>query len=266
MIKLAIRDDDLNYFSKVKDVVGVYKEISFCPVSFAVIPTVTDVSTKGRCLDTRGNITPRWVGDNTELVDWLKDELSKRQADVLLHGITHEYKFFGGNRYAEMQWRNEPNLAEEISMQKERLSNLLNYPITVFVAPSNKISKYGMRAVSSSGMHYSGIVPSDFQRDLTIRNMGNYIKRWFYRAKDNLPYPAVMQYSDHREVNACLMQGYDYLIKMFHYCEKNNYPMAVNVHYWHLRDNGNERKQLSRFIDYALKHKAIPTTMSELLK
>ena len=265
MVQLAIRDDDLNFFTKVEDVEKVYAPINGFPISFAVIPTVTDVSTKGSCSDTRGNTEPRWFGDNSELVAWLKERIKLGQADALLHGITHGYKFIDGKRYAEMQWRKEENLAEEIADYKKRLSVILDYPVSVFVAPSNKISKYGINCMAASGMHYSGIVPASFDRKLTFRNLGNYLKRWYYRAKDKLPYPNVLQYSDHRELNACLLQGYDYLVKMFHYCEKMNSPMAVNVHYWHLRDYEKEKEQLLRFVDYAINHGAEPTTISQII-
>ena len=144
MVYLIIRDDDLNYFSRVEDVEKVYENISFFPISFAVIPTVTDVSTVGNCPETRGNVTPMWIGDNKELISWIRGKIRNKQADVLLHGITHGYKIIDGERFAEMEWRNENNLMEEILEQKKRLESLLDYNITVFVAPSNKISKYGI--------------------------------------------------------------------------------------------------------------------------
>lgn len=266
MVKIAIRDDDMNFFTKVEDVEKVYEPIKGFPVSFAVIPMVTDVSTKGRCSDTRGNIVPRWVGNNSELVVWLKEKVLKGQADVLLHGITHGYVFVNKKRYAEMQWRKETNLKDEIALQRNRLSELFDYPVSVFVAPSNKISKYGIKCVASNKMNFSGIIPIGFQREFTIRNVSNYAKRWWYRLVDHFPYPGVMQYSTHKEINACLMQGYNYLVEMYHYCEKINCPMAVNVHYWHLRDDENERKELFHFIDYVMSHNAEPVTLSSLLK
>lgn len=266
MIELAIRDDDMNFFTRVSDIEKVYEPIRGFPVSFAIIPMVTDVSTKGSCSDTCGNTIPHWIGDNNELVVWLKKMIHDGHADALLHGITHGYQFIDGKRYAEMEWRKEPKLLTEIAEYKARLSELLDYPVSVFVAPSNKISKYGLKCVAANGLHYSGIVPASFDRELTVRNVGNYIKRWYYRVKDKLPYPNVMQYSDHKEINACLMQGYDYLLEMFRYCVNTGSPMAVNVHYWHLRDNDKEREDLCRFVDFALNHGAKPATLSELLE
>lgn len=264
MVKIAIRDDDMNFFTKVEDIEQLYGSYTDFPISFAVIPMVIDVSRYGYCSDTRGNKSPRWVGDNQKLKDWLKVQLRQRKADVLLHGITHEYKFIGKHSYPEMIWRKEPELKEEILRYKNDLSNELDYNVTVFVAPSNKISKYCINSVATSGMNFSGIIPIGFNRNYTVRNISNYVKRWCFRAIDGVPYPNVLNYSTHKELNACIPQSFDYLVKMFHYCEKMKSPMAINVHYWYLRDHPEEKDKLFRFIDYALAHGAIPATMSEL--
>ncbi len=266
MVKLAIRDDDMNYFTKVEDVEKTYDPIKDFPISFAVIPAVTDVSTMGACPDTRGNEIPRYVGDNYELTAWLKDKLKNHQCDVLLHGINHSYKIINGKKYAEMEWRINNDLADEIGKWKKYLSLLLDYDVNCFVAPSNKISKYGILCMERNNMNYSGIVPLGFNRPLTLRNLSNYFKRWYLRFVDRLPYPNVLQYSSHKELNACILQNYDYLVEMFHYCEKVGSPMAINVHYWHLRDFEKERATLFRFVDYAMNHGAVPTTISDLLK
>lgn len=265
MVKLAIRDDDMNFFTRVEDVERVYKDISFFPVSYAVIPQVMDVSTYGNCPDTKGNKTPRWVGDNKELVEWLSEKLKKGRADALLHGITHQYIMVNGLRQSEMLWRKEPELAVEIAHQKEALSATLNYPISVFVAPSNEISKYAIKCVAANGLNYSGIIPIGFQREMTVKNLRNYAKRWYYRFKDGLPYPGVLEYSTHKEINACTALSYDYLVKMYRYCERMQSPMVVNVHYWHLRDFDDSLTDLNKFVDYAMNHNAVPCTVSPLL-
>lgn len=267
MIKLAIRDDDLNFFSKVEDVVEMYKPLGHFPISFAIVPCVKDCNPEGLCPETKGNTVPSFIGENKELVAWLREGLRKGSLDVLMHGITHEYHFTPkGEKIAEMIWRKEPDLADIIGSFKSQLENQLDCKITVFVAPSNKISKYGLKCVVNNGMDFSGIVPITFNRDFTLINLSNYIRRWYYRIKDRLPYPNVLQYSDHKELNACTLQGYDYLVKMFKYCIKIESPMVINVHYWHLRENPEERKMLFSFIEYALNCGAVPATLSSLLK
>lgn len=266
MVKLAIRDDDMNFFTRVEDIEKIYKDIDFFPVSFAIIPQVMDVSTYGNCPDTKGNTMPRWVGDNQELMSWMKKNLEAGKCDALLHGITHQYKVVNGVRQSEMLWRNEPELSNEIAHQKDILSAALNYPISVFVAPSNEISKFAINCVAANGLNYSGIIPVDFKREMTMKNLSNYVKRWYYRLKDRLPYPGVLEYSTHKEINACAALSYDYLIRMYNYCERMQTPMVVNVHYWNLRDSAKHLMDLVKFVDYAMNHNAIPSTVSFLLK
>ncbi len=267
MVNLAIRDDDMNFFTKVEDIEFVYRDFNNFPISFAVIPKVKDVSTVGACPDTRGNDIPRLFTDNKGLTEWLKLRVLRGHADVLLHGETHEYKFVNGQRYAEMEWRaNDQSLACRIKSNQHLLEQAIGSPITCFVAPSNKIAKKCIKAVADNGLNFSGIVDIRFNREFTFRNIYNYVKRWLLRSMTNMPYPGVMQYSDHREINACLFQSYEYLVKMYDYCDKHDLPMVVNVHYWHLRDNPKELESLRRFVmDYAIPKGAKPTTVSEIL-
>ena len=267
MVKLAIRDDDMNFFTKVEDIEFVYRDFNNFPISFAVIPKVTDVSTVGACPDTKGNTVPRPVRDNKVLIEWLKQRISEGKADVLLHGESHSYKIIDGKRYAEMEWcADDPLLASKMNKNKAELERAIERRVSCFVAPSNKIARRSIEAVVKNDMDFSGIIGLKFSRRVTFRNLFNYIKRWVLRLTTGLPYPGVMIYSDHKEINACLLQSYDYLVKMFEYCRKYDFPMVINVHYWHLRDNPTELETLRRFVmDYAIPNGAIPTTVSDIL-
>lgn len=266
MVRLAIRDDDANFFTKVQDLEQIYGAFEKFPVSFAVIPNVIDVSTKGSCPDTRGNTVPRFIGENVELCSWFKYKLHLGECDVIMHGINHLYHCGDGRRQPEMIWRDkQKNLNEEIRKWLLEIRKLFDYRISLFVAPSNKITRKCLQAVVVNGLNFSGIVPLDFQRDFSARNIWNFIKRWLCRGIYRLPYPGVMRYSDHYEVNACALQSYDYLVKMYNFCEKRRMPMAVNVHYWSLRDNPNELELLRKFVmDYAIPRGAVPTKLSDL--
>ena len=70
MVRLIIRDDDCNYFTRPEDLEHVYRSLPNFPISFAVVPEVTDVY--GGCPETMNNTKPRPVGDNNELVEYLK--------------------------------------------------------------------------------------------------------------------------------------------------------------------------------------------------
>ena len=269
MIRLAIRDDDMNFFTKVEDIQYVYHEIPDFPVSFAVVPRVTDLSTVGACPDTKGNATPQPIGNNRELLNYMRKRLTDGTADILLHGQSHRYVFKDCVRIPEMR-QDKPLIGEDwlstIAVEKEYLESLFGYKISVFVAPSNVISKSNLRSVVSNKLNFSGIVPIKFEREVTIKNLLNYMKRWMIRAVNRLPYPGVMTYSDHKEINACVVQGYDYLMTMFDYCCKKKLPMVINTHYWHLRDNPDEREMVIRFIKDAISKGAKPTKLSDILE
>ena len=167
-----------------------------------------------------------------------------------------------------MQWRNmQHDLTREIAYHKNMLESVLNYEITCFVAPSNKITRNCLDAVVANGLNYSGIIPINFERAFTLRNLRNYLFRWSVRLLTNKPWPGVLKYSTHLELNACLLQSADYLKEMYDFCSRWNLPMVVNVHYWHLRDNPGELETLRSFImDYAMPKGALPTTLSNILK
>ena len=265
MVKLVLRDDDCNYFTKIKDIEDVYREIPFFPISFAVVPTVMDVSTIGACSDTKGNTVPRFLGDNIELCDWLKLKYHKGKCDILMHGITHSY-VTKPKRLAEMEWRtSECDLTESIGNAKKILEELFQCSISVFVAPSNKISRGCLNAVTKNGLNFSGIVPLSFNQNLTFQNIRNYFKRWFFRIRYKYPYPAVLKYSDHAEINVCIPVSLDYLKGIYGICKKKNMPMAINVHYWDLRDNPSKKQMIIDFVKFAVKDGAIPSRMSDCL-
>ena len=264
MVKLIIRDDDCNFFTRPEDIENVYKRIPDFPVSFAVVPIVTDVI--GGCPDTKDNTIPRYIGENMEIVSYLRDRLKKSNCDILLHGITHGYKYSIENvKIPEMVWRNnQPNLSEEIAYWKKDFENLFGCSIKCFVAPSNTIGKDALKAVYSNGLNFSGIISVKFERYFSLLTLWNYIRRIYVRAIRNYAHPGLLDYGTHKELNANNHLEYDYLVNLFHYCEKYDYPLAINVHYWHMRDYPEKYDGFFKFIDYALEHGAVPTKLSDI--
>ena len=265
MVRLIIRDDDCNFFTHPEDLDKVYSSIPDFPVSFAVVPSVIDVC--GGCPETKSNVDPKRIGENSALVNYLKDRFKAGRCDLLLHGITHGYKFNpDGSKIPEMIWRDgEKDLRETIRINKEYLESLFDISIKCFVAPSNHILRNGVRAVYENGLDYSGIIPLSFQRDFSIWSVSNYIKRLWVRATKMLPYPGILDYKTHRELNACNTITFDYLKRMFEYCQLIDSPMAINVHYWHIRDYPNHYKGFFEFVRYAMEKGAQPSRMRDCL-
>jgi len=265
MVKLIIRDDDCNFFTRPEDLITAYSPIPDFPVSYAVVPTVTDVY--GGCPETKENDVPMPVGENKELVAYLKDRYSQGKCDILMHGVTHGYKFKeDGTKIPEMAWREEKlDLAARIKENKQYLEQVFGIPVTCFVAPSNRLMRKGIKAVYQNGMNYSGIIPIDFQRDVNLQTIINYVKRMWVRATMKLPYPNVMTYPTHKELNACNTIKYEYLKKMYEYCKRLDSPMAINVHYWHIREFPERYEGFFNFIKFALQDGATPSRMKDCL-
>lgn len=265
-IRLIIRDDDASFFTKPDDLIKVYSLIPEFPVSFAVVPFI--VSAGEACPETKGNVTPRKVSENKELSSYLSDRYKDGKCDILLHGITHEYHYLGGKKVSEMIWREreEPLLLNEMILAgKNELELAFQVKINCFVAPHNDIGKLGVRSVYSNGMHYSGIIPISFSRDISYRSVRNYVKRFWVRYHNGFQYPGVLNYGTHLEVNACVSGKGEYLNKIYNYCKISEAPMAINVHYWDMRDNPQKYRDFFRFVKYAIEDGAVPSRMREIL-
>lgn len=76
----------------------------------------------------------------------------------------------GGENYLpEMIWRdNQKNLFEEIQKWLLEMDKIFDYRISVFVAPSNKITQKCLQDVVSNGLNYwffRNLVEAEFGKD-----------------------------------------------------------------------------------------------------
>ena len=184
-----------------------------------------------------------------------------------MHGITHEYKYENGHKIAEMLWRSKENgkeLKKQLSEAKVSLEKAINLPVNCFVAPHNDIDRVGIKSLPV-GMDYSGIVSIPFNRNYKIKDIKNYLTRCWYRMRYRIQYPGILDYGTHKELNACTVRNYDVLVKIYSLCKKHGYPMAINVHYWHIRDYPERYNDFFRFIHYAIQDGAIPSRMRDCL-
>lgn len=261
-VLIAIRDDDINYFTDPHDILTVYQDISYFPLSLGVIPYVTDV--RGGCTDTFNNIEPRPIGLNDKLIDFLKKGIETGNCEIVMHGITHQYQTGEKGLISEMIWRDYDELQKEVHQAKIYLENLLGTKIRCFAAPSNQIDKKGISVILNEGMDFSGII-RHFDRNINIHYLINYFKRWWARLFYKIPFPGILDYHTHIEINACEAFSYDYLMRIYKYCKRYGYPMVINTHYWQLRDSPQARDEVINFIKFAVADGAIPSTISQCI-
>ena len=265
MIKIAIRDDDVNFFTKVKDLDEVYKNLKNFPISLAVVPFVA--GDNGACPES-SNIDGKEhpIDQNIELIEYLQKEIKQNHYEILLHGITHEYQYVKGIKLSEMIYKNDnENLHTEIKRAKKYLEKTLKCKINFFVPPNNHILANGVKAIVANGMHLSGIIGYKLDRRLNKNYIKNYIKRWLFRIVHRYPYPGVLYYKTHLELNAFTFYSKEYAYNAYKLCKEKKLPMIIYTHYWYLRDNPTIKKDFMQFIEYIIEDGAIPSKLSECI-
>jgi peptidoglycan/xylan/chitin deacetylase (PgdA/CDA1 family) len=146
----AIRDDDVSYFTPAESLETVYQPAfrRGVPVSFAVVPFQ---SPTGNAWSPRGDGAEAFpLGDNPELVRWLKQKVELGLAQILLHGCYHRYP----NGVPEFATPDDH--AEKLEKGRRHLEQVFGQTPRVFVPPSNALSASGLRAVKQGGLHLLG--------------------------------------------------------------------------------------------------------------
>ena len=262
-MKVAFRDDDTSYFTKPEELETAYDFmqdndcVSLSIVPFSVPVHRDDVFPYGK------GIAPGYYSleENDVLIQYLKEKVAQGKYDILLHGYTHEYQKINGQWIPEMLWKNEPQLIKELADGKEILDRLFGVNTSVFVAPNNKIDQKGIHALENAGMDFSGIIQHK-DRDVDVRYLINYVKRWSVRGIKKIPYPGVLKYTRHKELVAYTVDSYDRLVYEYEMCKKRNEPFVVYSHYWQVNSDVAVKDILKRLYEYMKKDNANVISLS----
>lgn len=250
-MKFAVRDDDTSHFTRPKDLIRAYDFLEEGCVSLSVVPYTVSVH--------KDDVFPYGEGikygfydvaDNPEIVEYLRKESASGKYDILLHGFSHEYKEVDGSWKAEMMWKSQQQLQEELTKGKEYFEALFGRTISVFVVPNNAINQNAISVLEESGMNYSGISQ-------------NFLKRWGYMAVKKNTYPGILDYGKHKEVITYTLDNYDGLVQEYQACKKRGQPFVVYTHYWQVNQNPVIKDLLRRITDYVLNDEAEMLSMSK---
>jgi hypothetical protein len=192
-MKFAIRDDDLNYFYDPNIIEGNYKDIwDVCPISMSVIPFV-----KGdwpKWIDRFEKIGPGFIkksiidefykdnkiyalGDNQELVSFIKRKIYECRVYVTIHGIHHRNEDecipqFNDNYGIGAEFFTNRNLTNGLQESILYLSSMLDQKIEIFTPPQNLISSLGIDSIINNNLNIIYRLPS-------IRHLQTYIMLGF---------------------------------------------------------------------------------------
>jgi len=153
---MLIRDDDISYFTTPQELEKVWEKwYGKVDILFAVTPFM--VETKEYKIEDR-EFNCHQLGDkefdianNVELIDYIKELLSKGYIKIGLHGYNHRYKIENDNLIAEYDIKDEEILYQKSKKAKEYLEKLFDTKIDTFVPPDNAVSREAIKALSQSG-------------------------------------------------------------------------------------------------------------------
>jgi hypothetical protein len=248
-MKFAIRDDDINYFTRPCDLEKVYRDIwDICPISISIVPF--HACTKSCAIPEEfwagDAIFP--IGENKELVKFLKGKIREKKISIMLHGYSHrDYK----NGY-EFEVAND--LYFKVKKGKEYLQELFNVGIKTFVPPHNSLSKEGLDAIIKNGLNLLTIPSFKFRkRNFRFANIFPFLKRKYFLLKYKNDYPHCLDLGNHKEMACCSLIppiSFEELKSRFDFCLKMNGSFCLAIHYWELLKSEKMRKTFELLWEY----------------
>jgi hypothetical protein len=242
VLRAAIRDDDTCYFTTPEVLERVHGRYwDRIPISLAVVPVHASTRSKG--------IPPQFwdgdrefpLGDNPELVQFLRTGAAAGRLSILLHGYSHEnypdgYEFEAA---PDLEWRLRRGLGY--------LEALLGVDITTFVPPHNALSRAGLRAVDRVGLNVLGSFYS-FRPDkkpFGLDAVANYARIAGHRRRtgrsrqQRLIYPWPLRYNRHAEFGCQPLVPHttlDELLSAFEEARRFGGDFCLATHYWEIDD------------------------------
>ncbi len=254
-VLVSLRDDDLNRFTRPEAIHRLYGDLwGSVPIGFSVIPFHVGAEHPAIPLEFRASGAEYPVGDNHELVAFLKDYCARGWSEVMQHGCTHA-DFPDG-----FEFQAAPNLSWRLERGARHLEEVFGQRPRVFVPPHNALSFRGLRAVDEVGVQVLGSFlwfnPRDRPWDRTT--LGNFARVWRYRRRlgrgrrERLVYPHVLRYARHGEFGCHdLVPGvtFEDLRAGLDEARAAGGNMCVATHFWELDDT--LRAVLQRFLEHA---------------
>ncbi len=274
---IAIRDDDINFWTKPNDLEKLYGDFfnKGGKVSLAVIPYSWKQVNPGveSAFYIEKDIGRKYIFENKELVDYLTEKIKENRIEIMLHGFDHVYgvKFNGEVRFLDKLTREEINqtkvkyefipeciykspeeLEKDLRMGKQILEDTFGIEIKVFVPPGNALSKDCVGIVAKLGMNISGIVGKTFNRPLSLKSLINFSKKIYWRVRYGLPYPFVMDYGTHKELVAYALTPATNIKKLeqiYEMCKNLKAPFTISTHYWEVLKNETLLQTFKKFLE-----------------
>ncbi len=197
----VIRDDDLSFFSKPKDIEEYYGDIfkMGIPVSFSAIPFIginSDAWSPLLYLDDKSKISKSEypISSNQELTAYVK---GNNLIEILQHGCTHETKS------GIFEYQKHSGLLGETVRGKRELEQAFGSEIKIFVPPHDQISNHGISVIEKLKqdiIRSRGFKNIIFNRFYVVGLVKMVLHKVKYAGKSFFPaYPYIVNLGGHKE-------------------------------------------------------------------
>ena len=195
-MEFCIRDDDTSYFTSPEDLENVYSDLAdHGPISLAVVPFHRAGTSEAVPERFRRRWTVHALHENQPLVRYLREGITKRRYEIMLHGYYHD------EPDGEAEFAGRTDLCQRISHGRKYLEDLLGAPIRVFVPPWNTVGRLALQAVARERLHLGGTagVRAGW-RPLATATWRTWFRLRKWRAAGGLGVPWILDLGDHREI------------------------------------------------------------------
>lgn len=294
-MRFAIRDDDTNFYTTPAELESCYGDIWH-----EYRPTLSLISkVKGNWLkwvhqiykDKQDTDWEAWtnddtihpIEDNSAIIEFLKEKTSENKIDIAFHAKYHrnEDSVLPEQRYNNYvhgaEFYTTRDLTSEIKEEVTHLSELLDYPITVFTPPQNMLSMKGYRAVLDAGLNICGGGIAFYKKEKNVKGLINIARQGVFKALHReSDYPRVLKFNDHNEIAYHYplqpTTRLDSLIYDFDMVRKYNGDFVLSTHYIEFDypmvydEKIKMKKILVDFLDHVSRFQVEKVTLSEMLK
>ena len=267
-MKLCIRDDDTSFYTKPEDLQSAYCGMENIPVTFSVVPfSVSDHTGNHPYGIVTEPVKYAALENNPEIVEYLKQRMRDGKAEVVLHGIHHEYREIKeGTWTPETEYLTKEELKKGIIEGREYLERIFGITIDTFIPPSNIMTNDCAEVLDELGLNTNSIFTRRFERKPTPAYIKNYVKSNIYKLLYGGRYSGVMQFPNHKELCVHRFWGYDNALKKLQYSMRHDFSLVLYTHYWDLNRNETLKKELKEFTGEAIRLGAEPSLLSECFR
>lgn len=241
-MRFAIRDDDTCFFTQPADLERVYGQYwDRIPISLAVVPVHASTPSKGIPAEHWQGTREFPLGENREIVGFLRAGAAAGRLSIILHGYSHK------NYPDGFEFEAGPDLEGRLRRGLGYLEALLDVEINTFVPPHNALSKAGLAAVERVGLNVLGSFYS-FRPDkkpLDLAAFANYARITAHRRRtgrgrhQRLIYPWPLRYNRHAEFGCQPLvprTTLDELLSAFEEARRFGGDFCLATHYWEIDD------------------------------